>query len=269
MKDNFSFQIPDNLLDSLYILGIKFVKILIFIILGWIVLQIVLTILKKFLKLSKAKAKLEWIQEKIKLPFQMDMAKALIGFVRWVLILILVTIGADILEFPSVSYQMTRIIDFIPKLVSSLVLFLLGLYLASTVKRFLGGILDSFQLGGKRLLGNIAYFIVFILFSILAANQADINTDIITTNLVLILGAFLVSLSLAMGLGSRDIVFRLILGFYSRKNYAIGTAVKIDDFEGRITAIDNICMTVENNQKKIVYPIEMVVNSKVEISKNT
>jgi Fe2+ transport system protein B len=123
-------------------------------------------------------------------------------------------------------------------------------------------------LGGRKLLGNIAYFSIFVLFSILAANQAGINTDIITTNLALILGAFLASVALAMGLGSRDIVFRLILGFYSRKNYAIGTLVKIDDFEGRITAIDNICMTVENHDKKIIYPIELVVNSKVEIVKN-
>ena len=158
----------------------------------------------------------------------------------------IVTIGADILEFPSVSYHMTKIIDFFPKLLSSLVLFLMGLYLASTVKGFLVGILDSFQLGGRRLLGNIVYFAIFILFSILAVNQAGINT---------------------MGLGSRDIVFRLILGFYSRKNYAIGTPVKIDDFEGRVTAIDNICMTVENNHKKIIYPIELIVNSKVEITK--
>lgn len=267
MEDNFSFRIPDNLLDSLYGLGLKFVKIILFIILAWIVLRIVLSILKKFLKVSKAKTNFEWIQQKIKLPFQIDMESVLIGLVRWSLILILVTIGADILEFPSVSYQMTRIIDFFPKLVSALALFLLGLYLASTVKKFLGGILDSFQLGGRRLLGNIAYFSIFVLFSILTANQVGINTDIITTNLALILGAFLASVALAMGLGSRDIVFRLILGFYSRKNYAIGTLVKIDGFEGQITAIDNICMTVENQDKKIIFPIELVVNSKVEIAK--
>jgi hypothetical protein len=267
MEDSFSLRVPDNLLDSLYSLGLKFVKIILFIILAWIVLRIVLSILKKFLRLSRAKSNFEWIQHKIKLPFQIDLERVLTGFVRWSLILILVTIGADILEFPSVSYQMTRIIDFFPKLVSALALFLLGLYLASTVKKFLGSILDSFQLGGRRLLGNIAYFSIFILFSILAANQAGINTDIITTNLALILGAFLASVALAMGLGSRDIVFRLILGFYSRKNFVIGTMVKIDDFKGQITSIDNICMTVENDDRKIIYPIELVVSSKVEIIK--
>ena len=267
MKDNFSIQLPSNLLDSLYLLGLKFIKITIFIVLAWIILRIILSIIKRFLKLSKAKSKFEWVQEKIKLPFQLDLERLLIGFVRWSLILILVTIGADILEFPSVSYHMTKIIDFFPKLVSSLVLFLIGLYLASTVKGFLVGILHSFQLGGRRILGNIAYFAIFILFSILAVNQAGINTDIITTNLAIILGAFLASLSLAMGLGSRNIVFRLILGFYSRKNYEIGTPVKIDDFEGRITAIDNICMIVESDHKKIIYPIELIVNNKVEIIK--
>jgi uncharacterized protein HemY len=59
MKDNYSIQIPDNLLDSLYILGLKFIKIILFIVLAWIVLRIVLSILKKFLKLSKAKTKFE------------------------------------------------------------------------------------------------------------------------------------------------------------------------------------------------------------------
>jgi hypothetical protein len=43
--------------------------------------------------------------------------------------------------------------------------------------------------------------------------------------------------------------------------------VVIDGFQGTITAIDNICMTLENEERKIVYPIKLVANMKITILK--
>src|SRR5690606_816513 len=182
-------------------------------------------------------------------------------------ILVLVTIGADILGFTVISAEIGKIIQYVPKLVSALVLLLLGFYLATLVKGGLINLLKSFDMGGSRILGNLSYFSILILFIILAANQAGINTDIVTANLLMVVGAFIAAFALATGLGSRDVVLRLILGFYSRKNLAIGTKVIIDGFQGTITAIDNICMTIENDQKIIVYPIKLIANKKVEIIK--
>lgn len=267
MENFYSIQLPNNLLESMYAFGAKFIGVLGFVLLSWILIRIILFVVRKSLRLSKANSKFEKIQKMVNIPIEINFENVIIGFLRWGLILILVTMGADILGFSVISAEIGKIIQYFPKLVSALALLILGLYLAALVKTTLINILKSFNLGGSRVLGNLSYFALLILFIILGANQAGINTDIVTANLLMVVGAFIAAFALAMGLGSRDIVLRLILGFYSRKNFAIGTSVIVDDFEGTITAIDNICMTIENDQKKIVYPIKLITNKKIVIVK--
>lgn len=266
--ENFnSIQLPSNLLELIYTLGLKFVGVLGFVIIAWLLIKFILFVVRKSLRLSKANSRFEKLQKIMNIPFEINFEHVIVGFVKWGLILILVTIGADILGFSVISAEIGKIIQYIPKLVSGVALLMVGLYLAALTKRTLINVLKSFNLGGSRVLGNISYFAILILFIVLAANQAGINTDIVTANLLMVVGAFIAAFALAMGLGSRDIVFRLILGFYSRKNFVIGSSVIIDDFEGTITAIDNICMTVESADKKIVYPIKLITNKKVVILK--
>jgi hypothetical protein len=260
-------QLPSNLLESIYALGLKFIGVLGFVLIAWLLIKFILFVVRKSLRLSKANIRFEKLQKMMNIPFEINFEKVIIAFVKWGLILIVVTIGADMLGFSVISAEIAKIIQYIPKLVSAVALLMIGLYLAAHVKRTLINVLKSFNLGGGRILGSLSYFAILILFVILGANQAGINTDIVTANLLMVVGAFIAAFALAMGLGSRDIVLRLILGFYSRKNFAIGTSVIIDDFEGTITAIDNICMTIENDQKKIVYPIKLITSKKMVIIK--
>lgn len=267
MDNLYSWELPKDLLASLYELGLKFLAALGFVLLAWASVKIILFVVRKSLRLLKANAKFGQLQKLMNLPFAIDFEKVVLGFVKWCLILVLVTMGSDILGFTVISAEIGKVIQYIPKLVSALAILLVGFYLATLVKRTLTNILKSFNMGGSRILGNLSYVAILTLFIILAANQAGINTDIVTANLLMVVGAFIAAFALATGLGSRDIVLRLILGFYSRKNLAIGSTVVIDGFQGTITAIDNICMTIENDQKKIVYPIKLIANKKVEILK--
>ena len=267
MENLFSVELPKDILESIYALGLKFFAALGFVLLAWLLIKIVLFVVKKSLRIFKANAKFDRLQKLMNIPFEINFEKVVIGFVKWGLILVLVTIGADILGFTVISSEIGKIIQYVPRLVSALALLMAGLYLATLVKRSLINILKSLNMGGSRILGNLSYFAILVLFTILGANQAGINTDIVTANLLIVVGAFIAAFALATGLGSRDIVFRLVLGFYSRKNLAIGTTVIVDDFQGTITAIDNICITIENDQKKIVYPIKFIANKKVVIPK--
>lgn len=267
MEKFYSIKLPGNILESIYALGIKFLGVLAFVLLAWLLIKCVLFVVRKSLRLSNANSRFDKLQKMMNIPFEVDFEKVVIGFVRWSLILIMVTIGADILGFPVISAEIGKIIQYIPRLASAIALLLLGLYLGTLVKRMLVDIMKSFNLGGSRILGNLSYFAVLVVFVILGANQAGINTDILTANLLMVVGAFIAAFALAIGLGSRDIVLRLILGFYSKKNFEIGTSVIVDDFEGTITGIDNICMTIENENKKIVYPIKLITSKKVVIIK--
>jgi hypothetical protein len=174
-------------------------------------------------------------------------------------------VGADTFQLSVISSEVGKVIAYLPKLVSGAILFVTGLYVASLARKSFAELVSSLNLKGSKILGKIAYILILIFFSIMAINQLGINTDIITNNLLLIIGAFIASFTIAFGLGSRDIVLRLLLGFYSRKNFEIGNRIRIDDFEGVIVAMDNISMTVEADGIRTVYPIKMVSNKKITI----
>ena len=95
--------------------------------------------------------------------------------------------------------------------------------------------------------------------------QAGIDTEIITSNLTLILGSVLISFTIAFGLGARDVITRLLFGFYSRKNFEVGQRIKYKKIEGTIQQIDNICITVKTKEETIVIPIKDFVDDKVRI----
>ena len=141
----------------------------------------------------------------------------------------------------------------------------MGIFLASYMQKTFKKLLESFDAGGSKSISTIVFYIILSITVIVSLNQLGINTQIITDNISIILGALLLPLSIALGLGSRDIVQRLLFGYYSRKNFEIGQRIRIDEKEGTIVSIDNICLILQVEDQKIVYPIKQIVNKPIEI----
>ena len=113
---------------------------------------------------------------------------------------------------------------------------------------------------------NIIFYVILIFTIITSLNQAGVNTDLITNNLSLILGSIFLTLAIAFGLGSKDVIYRLLLSFYTNRNFEIGQRIIIDEeVKGTIISINNICMIVQTETEKVVYPIKMVTNKKIRI----
>ena len=86
--------------------------------------------------------------------------------------------------------------------------------------------IKSFDLNGATLISNLVFYIIAVIITVTALNQAGIDTQLITNNLTLVLGAFLATFTLAFGLGSREIITDLLKTFYVRKIYEIGQKIK-------------------------------------------
>ncbi len=269
MEKFLNFKLIENIFNELYEILPNIIGAILFILIGWLIVKLILFIIKKSLKLTKIDTLVSKISDNGALfnsTTKIEPTKIILAFVKWFLILVLVIVGADMFGLNMVSNGAGRLIDYLPKIFSSIVILGLGLYLASLVRKSVYAMLKSLDLNGSKVISSILFFSIIAIVSITALNQAGINTSIITNNLSLILGAFLVTFVLALGLGSRDVVYRLLLGFYSKKIFEVGQKIRIEDDEGVIVSIDNICITVErNDNNKVVYPIKLIANKKVEI----
>lgn len=241
---------------------------IIILILGWIVIKIVLFLLKKILKL----AKVDMLNDKIngmdvtgKGDLNVDVTKVILGFVRWFLILVFLIVAADILDWKIISQEISNLLHYLPKFFSALALLMLGFYIGNFVKKTIKRLFDSLEFGGSNIVSNLFFYVIVIFMSITALNQAGVDTTIITNNITLILGSFLLAFALGVGLGSREIVADILRAFYTRKTYVVGDEIRIGNDEGTIQAIDNNSLTLETEDGKFVIPIKDVVSQKVQI----
>mgnify|MGYP000701749065 CR=1 FL=1 len=92
---------------------------------------------------------------------------------------------------------------------------------------------------------------ILVFVSITALNQAGVNTEIITSNITMILAAFLLAFALAFGLGARNAIEKVLNTFYARKIYEVGQVIEFNDIRGEVEAINSISVTIKTKTGKI------------------
>lgn len=264
----FNFESVENLYHNFLDILPTVLTTIALIIFGWILYKITIWAVKKLLKIVKIEKLNPLINNNELLKgssFEIDVAKIILTTVKFLLILIFIVAGADMLNLTMVSALVGNLIEYLPKFFVAVLIFVIGTYLASQAKKLIQNLLKSFDSNGSKAVGGIVFYLIFIFVSITALNQAGVNTEIISNNVSFILGAILITLTIAVGLGSRDIVYRLILGFYTKKNFEVGMRIKIGDQTGIIEAIDNICLVLRTETETIVYPIKKINNQEIKI----
>lgn len=239
-----------------------------FIIASFIFYVSIIWLIKKLLKVSNISKLNRLINENelfIDSNIKINLNDIILFVVKFILILIIAIIGAEFLDLTIVSVQIGKLLEYLPQFFTGVIIFAAGIYLASQAKKMVYNLLKSIDSGGAKSISTVLFYLIFIFVSITALNQIGIETEIISNNISYIIGAALISATIAIGLGSRDIVYRLILGFYTKKNLQIGMKIQIDETIGVIESIDNICMVLKTENEKIVFPIKKINNSEIKV----
>lgn len=126
----------------------------------------------------------------------------------WVVIASGFLLGLSVIENAAASTLALRLLDYVPHAVVSLIIVVAGLAGSRAVERsvLIGAV--NMGLHSARLLGLGARWLVQVLAGAMALEQLGIGGTILTAAFAVLFGGIVLSLSLAIGLGSRDIVAR-------------------------------------------------------------
>lgn len=246
----------------------KILGVIALIIIFLLVTKIITSVLKKVLtkaNVNKLGDKLNEIELSEGKTLNINLVTILVKAVKWLLYIILITIVADILELTMVSEGLKSFIGYLPKLFTALVIITLGLLFATFVKKSLQSLFESLELSGGKLLSQLVFLLLMILISITALNQAEIDTEIITSNIQMILAAFLFAFALAFGLGARNVIEKVLNTFYTRKLYEVGKTIEFNGIQGEVETINSISVTLKTKEGKLIVPIKDIVESQVRI----
>ena len=203
-----------------------------FVIVSWISTKLFLYIVRKALAKTKID---EWSSKLSKTKIFGDMTinivltNVILTVLKWFLIFIFVMVGAEIFGLKVVSEGIRSFFAYLPNLLTALGIFVAGAYLGTVVKKAIQSMFKSLEISGGNLVGNIAFYLIVVFLSITALDQAGVDTSVIKSNLTLLIGSVLLAFTIAF---------------------------------------DNICLTVQTPNEKVILPIKDVVNSKIVCKKD-
>ena len=271
--NDYIFQYSANSAASLMDMLIKgllgFGLLLLYVLFSWLLVKLISYILKKtlrFLRIQKLQDLLDKNEFLNKFKLEINLNTIIITFVRAFTVLLLVVVGAELFGLEIISQVVSNLMSYLPKLFVALAILVVGIYFASWIRNTIVGFLKAIDFSGARFVGSILFYIVLVFVAVTALNQAGINTDIITSNISIIIGAMMLVIVLALGLGAKDIVARLLNSFYTRKNIEIGNKIRINnELEGFVIAIDNVYLCLLVDGKKNFIPINTISESTIEV----
>lgn len=245
---------------------------IILILLGWLIAKIIYWMVNKTLKTMRfdklAEAdNIKGFLEKAKITLRPSQLVA--KFIYWIVMLLFLITASETLGWVVVSNSISQIIAYLPELFSAIVIFLVGLYIANFVRKALTSIFDSLSFYPGKIISSLAFYIILILISIMALNQAGIDTQVVTSNVILIIGAVLLSFAISFGFASREIVSNILSGYYSKNNFKVGQTIVIGDLEGKLERIDGISFTLKTKDGHMVIPAKKLASEDVKILDET
>ena len=159
------------------------------------------------------------------------------GLVFWLLMLVFVTLAADILGLDIFGAWLKEIVAYLPLAVSGLLIVLVGYVLSSLTRDLVTSAAESAELSHGDLLGRTAQMIILFIAIIIGIGQIGIDILFLSVMAGIVLASMLGGIALAFGLGARTHVSNIIAANQLRQIYQVGDIVRIGDIQGRVMDI--------------------------------
>ena len=199
---------------------------------------------------------------------KMDIRPSLIlsKLVSYVLMLVFTIAATDLLGMPAISQLMSDLINYIPNVVSAVIVLALGLVMADFLKKIVVTTCQSLGIASAKMIGQVVFFFLFITIAVSAMAQAKIDTSFISSNLSVLLGAGAAAFAFGYGLASRDLISNFLAGYYSRSKVRRGDVIGLDGVRGEVVAMDSSSLTVwTESGHHVVIPMGKLTTEKLEI----
>ena len=240
---------------------------LLLLLVGWLIAKGVSVAIRKLLQ-SKTMARLTERLNRLSLlqrsDLSLDSVRIISRFVYWIILLIFFVAASETLGWTAVSRTLNNLINYLPALLSAIVILLIGLYLAQTVRSVIRAALHSLRVGAAQLISSFAFYLLATIVVLTALEQAGVDTSIITANLTLIVGAIVGAFAISFAIASRHILENILASFYGRKNFAVGDTIRLNTVEGTIVRIDGVSVVVKTKDAEVVLPARALISEKIE-----
>ena len=196
----------EGLLEELVARGPKFLATLVILIGGWIVAKLLKIAIIRGFRLIKLDVVAEkaGIEAFLKRGGMKKTAIEILGsLVYWIALLIFLMMILSLWNI-DIGLQ-TTLVPFLPKVFAALVIFILGLFIASLVEDVVRATAANAGIRYAFVLSKILKWILVVFVVMTAIQQLEVETRFLSNGFLIILGSLGLGVGLAIGMGAREI----------------------------------------------------------------
>lgn len=241
---------------------------ILFLLLGWIIARFVSAAIVRLLQAVN----FDSFAEKVKVKEFLSKANVnvsaseIIGkFVRGIIILLAFVGACDHLGLNMVSEKIGELINYLPTLFVAIVIFLIGIYIATFIRDLIKASTASLGMSAGKVVSNLVFYFLFIMVTLTALDQAGIDTTVITSNMLIIMGSILAAAAISYGFASRHVLSNILAGYAGRNTFQKGQTIEIEGIKGEIIDITSTSVILQTANEKMVIPNHDLLTGKVKI----
>jgi small-conductance mechanosensitive channel len=193
------------------------------------------------------------------------LSKLVAGLLYALILLVFIMASADLMGLALVTRALESFMAYLPTLLTALTIFVLGLWMGDKVGQLVLTVTESAGLSSGRSIARVLGGVIVLFTSITALNMAGVDTELITSNIQIVLAGILLAFGLAYGFAARDVLTNILSSFYGKDRFKPGMTIRIGQDEGVIKRIDSISLTMDVSGKEVLIPTSKLVTERIEI----
>ena len=261
-------ELLKNLLQQLQEFLPNLIFALVILIIGWIIAKIIARIIKKLLesiKVDDLADKLNDIDIVKKANLKILPSNVLSKTVYYVFMLLTCAVATEKLGVAAVTNLLTDFIDYLPRLFTAFLFFIIGLLIADAIRGIVLTACKSLGIPSAGIIASVVFYFIFLSVAMSSLDQAGVRTDFIKSNLMIVIAGAVGAFAYGYGLASKGMMTNFLASFYTKGKFIIGDNVTVDGIKGQIVEMDNTSFTLKTEQSKVIFPLSKLAEKEVEI----
>lgn len=261
-------ELLNNLLQQLQEFLPNFIFALAILIIGWIIAKIAARIIRKILtsiKIDDLAIKLNDIDIVRKANLKILPSNILSKTVYYVIMLLTGAVATEKLGVAAVTNLLTDFIDYLPRLFTAFLFFIIGLLIADAIRGIVLTACKSLGIPSANIIASVVFYFIFLSVTMSALDQAGVRTDFIKSNLMIVIAGAVGAFAFGYGLASKGMMANFLATFYTKGKFIVGDMITVDGVKGQIIEMDNTSFALKTANSKIVFPLSKLTEKEIEI----